>query len=100
MGLFPTATQLPRLLRPSRPRDPRRGTQPPAREPTKLLVFVAVINSVAAATFLVVVMWIPNDKRIMGDYVNGRAAKTLGWLTATIMAVAAVALVVTGDISL
>ena len=35
----------------------------------------------------------------MGDYVNGKAAKTLGWLTAAIMAVAAVAMFATGGIS-
>src|SRR5450759_5242452 len=41
--------------------------------PIKLLVFVAVINGVAAAPFLVVVMRISGSKRIMGDYVNGSA---------------------------
>jgi Mn2+/Fe2+ NRAMP family transporter len=36
----------------------------------------------------------------MGDYVNGKAAKILGWLTAVIMAVAAIALFATGGVSL
>jgi hypothetical protein len=36
----------------------------------------------------------------MGDHVNGSAAKILGWLTATIMAVAAIALFATGGVSL
>jgi Mn2+/Fe2+ NRAMP family transporter len=67
--------------------------------PIKLLVFVAVINGVAAAPFLFVVMWVSSDSRIMGDYVNGKTAKILGWLTATIMAVAAIALFVTGGAS-
>ncbi|HET8894361.1 MAG TPA: Nramp family divalent metal transporter, partial [Gaiellaceae bacterium] len=35
--------------------------------PIKLLVIVAVINGVAAAPFLVLVMMISNDKKIMGD---------------------------------
>jgi Mn2+/Fe2+ NRAMP family transporter len=60
---------------------------------------VAVINGVAAAPFLVVVMFVSNSKRLMGDYVNGRAAKTLGWLTATVMAVAAIALFATGGVT-
>ena len=68
--------------------------------PIKLLILVAVINGVAAAPFLVVVMWISSSKRIMGDYVNGNAAKILGWLTATIMAVAAIALFATGGVHL
>ena len=68
--------------------------------PIKLLVFVAVINGVAAAPFLVVVMRVSSSKRIMGEYVNGNTAKVLGWLTATIMAVAAISLFATGSISL
>jgi Mn2+/Fe2+ NRAMP family transporter len=34
----------------------------------------------------------------MGEYVNGRAAKFLGWLTAALMAVAAIALFATGGV--
>jgi NRAMP (natural resistance-associated macrophage protein)-like metal ion transporter len=68
--------------------------------PIKLLVFVAVINGVAAAPFLVVVMRVSGSRRIMGDYVNGNAAKVLGWLTAALMAAAAIALFATGGISI
>jgi len=68
--------------------------------PIKLLILVAVINGVAAAPFLVVVMWVSSSRQIMGDYVNGNAAKILGWLTATIMAIAAIALFATGGIHL
>ena len=67
--------------------------------PIKLLILVAVINGVAAAPFLVVVMWVSSSKPIMGDYVNGNAAKILGWTTATIMAIAAIALIATGGVS-
>jgi NRAMP (natural resistance-associated macrophage protein)-like metal ion transporter len=68
--------------------------------PIKLLVLVAVLNGVAAAPFLVVVMLVSSNQRLMGEYVNGKAAKVLGWLTATIMAAAAIALFATGGISL
>jgi Mn2+/Fe2+ NRAMP family transporter len=68
--------------------------------PIKLLVFVAVINGVAAAPFVFVVMWVSSNERLMGDYVNGKVAKVLGWLTATVMAVAAIALFATGGVSL
>jgi len=68
--------------------------------PIKLLVFVAVINGVAAAPFLFVVMRVSSSRRLMGDYVNGKAAKILGWTTATLMAVAAIALFATGGVSL
>jgi NRAMP (natural resistance-associated macrophage protein)-like metal ion transporter len=66
--------------------------------PIKLLVLVAVINGVAAAPFLVVVMLLAGSKRLMGDYVNGKVAKALGWLTVMIMAGAAIALFATGGL--
>src|ERR1035437_8185330 len=68
--------------------------------PISLLVLVAVINGVAAAPFLVVVMRVSGNRRIMGDCVNGNAANILGWLTAALMAAAAIALLATGGISI
>jgi len=69
-----------------------------AVNPITLLVFVAVVNGAAAAPFIVVTMFVSSNRTIMGEYVNGKAAKTLGWLTATLMAVAAVALFATGGV--
>ncbi|HEY2430424.1 MAG TPA: Nramp family divalent metal transporter [Acidimicrobiales bacterium] len=68
--------------------------------PIKLLVLVAVINGVAAAPFLVIVMCISGSRRIMGARVNGRLATTVGWATVVLMAAAAVAMFATGGISL
>jgi Mn2+/Fe2+ NRAMP family transporter len=68
--------------------------------PIKLLIFVAVLNGVIAAPFLIVVMKVSSSKRLMGDYVNGRAAKVLGWSTVVLMGIAAIALFATGGISL
>jgi hypothetical protein len=36
----------------------------------------------------------------MGSYVNGKAATAIGWATAALMAVAAVAMFATGGVSL
>lgn len=66
--------------------------------PIRLLVLVAVINGVAAAPFLVVVMRVSSSRRLMGDYVNGRISNILGWFTTAIMAAAAVALFATGGL--
>ena len=67
--------------------------------PIKLLVFVAVINGVIAAPLLVVVLIVSNNRRLMGDYVNGHWANALGWLTFALMAVASIALFATGGVS-
>jgi len=66
--------------------------------PIHLLVLVAIINGVAAAPFLVVVMFVSGSDRLMGNYANGKAAKILGWLTAAVMAAAAVAMFATGGV--
>ena len=67
--------------------------------PIKLLVVVAIINGVIAAPMLVIVMRVSASRAIMGKYVNGRLASGLGWLTALIMAGAAVAFFATGGLS-
>lgn len=60
--------------------------------PIRLLVFVAVINGVAAAPFLLLVMLISNNKAIMGEYANGKLARMLGWATTALMTAAAITL--------
>ena len=59
--------------------------------PIKLLVISASLNGVAAAPFLLLVMLIARDRRIMGEHRNGRLAAAIGWVTTGIMAVAAAA---------
>jgi Mn2+/Fe2+ NRAMP family transporter len=62
----------------------------------KLLVYVALINGLAAAPFLIVVMLISGDREIMNGYRNGRLARTVGWATTVLMGAAAIALIATG----
>jgi Mn2+/Fe2+ NRAMP family transporter len=57
---------------------------------------VALINGLAAAPFLVIVMVISGDRKLMGSHRNGRLARVMGWSTAALMAAAAIALVATG----
>jgi Mn2+/Fe2+ NRAMP family transporter len=63
--------------------------------PIELLVVSASINGVAAAPFLILVMLISSDKKLMGAERNGRLALTIGWLTTATMTAAAVAYFVT-----
>ena len=48
-------------------------------------------NGIIAAPFLILVMMIAHDRTIMGEHVNGRLARTLGWFTTALMALAALA---------
>ncbi|MBT8159793.1 MULTISPECIES: divalent metal cation transporter [Arthrobacter] len=59
-------------------------------DPIGLLILSAVINGIAAAPFLIVIMLIARDKDIMGKYRNGKLASTIGWFTTAVMMVAGV----------
>jgi NRAMP (natural resistance-associated macrophage protein)-like metal ion transporter len=63
--------------------------------PIDALFWTAVINGFLAPPLLVVIMLISNNKRVMGSRTNGRWINILGWLTASIMSIAALALVFT-----
>jgi Mn2+/Fe2+ NRAMP family transporter len=59
--------------------------------PITLLVLVAVVNGIAAAPFLIVVMIISRNRPLMGENRNGGLAAVLGWATVALMTAAAVA---------
>ena len=63
--------------------------------PITLLVFVALVNGLAAAPFLIIVMLISRRGDLMGKYRNGPLAASLGWLTVGVMAAAAIATIAT-----
>ena len=59
-------------------------------DPIGLLVFSALVNGIAAAPFMIVVMLISDDRNLMGQERNGRLAQTLGWGATVAMGVAGV----------
>jgi len=63
--------------------------------PIDALVITAVINGLLAGPLLVLVMLISNNRKVMGERTNGGWLNVLGWATAGIMGIAAVALIVT-----
>lgn len=64
-------------------------------DPIQALVATAVINGLLAPAFLVLVMLVSNDRKVMGERTNGRWLNALGWLTTGLMGLAAIALIVT-----
>ncbi|MGI8587667.1 MAG: Nramp family divalent metal transporter [Chloroflexia bacterium] len=63
--------------------------------PVQALFWTAVLNGFLAPPLLVVIMLIANNRKVMGEHVNGRRMNALGWLTTALMFAAAVALVLT-----
>lgn len=57
-------------------------------DPISLLVVAAVINAIAAGPFIIVLMLVTGDRKLMGEYRNGRLARILGWATAGTMCIA------------
>jgi NRAMP (natural resistance-associated macrophage protein)-like metal ion transporter len=56
------------------------------------LFWTAVINGVLAPPLLFLLMLVANNKKIMGQRVNGTWLNIVGWLTVAIMSIAAIAL--------
>ena len=59
------------------------------------LVLSAVLNGLVAAPLIILVMLVSNDRKVMGERVNGRLLGAVGWATALVMGVASIALIVT-----
>ncbi|WP_433677183.1 Nramp family divalent metal transporter [Microbacterium gorillae] len=57
-------------------------------DPIGLLVLSATINGIAAGPFIIVLMLITGNRKLMGAHRNGWLARILGWTTAVIMCAA------------
>jgi NRAMP (natural resistance-associated macrophage protein)-like metal ion transporter len=63
--------------------------------PIAALFWTAVINGFLAPPLLVLIMFIANNRTIMGERTNNWVSNALGWLAAAVMVSAAIALVLT-----
>jgi Mn2+/Fe2+ NRAMP family transporter len=63
--------------------------------PMAALFWTAVINGLVSPPLLVVIMLVSNNKKVMGDKVNGVATNVLGWTAALVMFAAAIGLLMT-----
>lgn len=62
--------------------------------PFKMLYYTAIINGIIAPPLMVMIMLISNNKKIMGNYKNGKLANSLGWIITFVMGISAIALLV------
>lgn len=62
--------------------------------PITALYYTAIINGIIASPLLIIIMFIANNKRIMGERVNSKLLNILGIATIAIMSMAGLALIV------
>ncbi|MCJ8210345.1 divalent metal cation transporter [Mucilaginibacter sp. RS28] len=60
--------------------------------PVQGLIYSAILYGLTAPVIILVVLHISNNRKVMGDEVNGRWSNILGWLTFILMSAAAVAM--------
>jgi len=60
--------------------------------PMKMLLYTAVLNGIVAVPLLAVILHIANNRRVMGEHVNGYWSNILGGIALLLMAGAAIAL--------
>jgi Mn2+/Fe2+ NRAMP family transporter len=58
------------------------------------MYYSQVINGLLLPFILIFMLLLINDKRIMGDYVNGRLMNGVSWATVTVLIVLSVTMVV------
>ena len=57
--------------------------------PIKALIYTAILYVITAPVLIAIILHISNNKKIMGDYVNGRITNILGFSALFIMTLAA-----------
>ncbi len=62
--------------------------------PIKALIWSAVLNGLVSPVVLVFIVLIASNRKVMGEWVNGPAARIFGWATVVLMAAAGVAAIV------
>ena len=63
--------------------------------PISALFWTAVINGLVSPPLVIVIMLVSNNRKVMGDKVNGRAANIIGWTAAIVMFGAAIGMLLT-----
>jgi NRAMP (natural resistance-associated macrophage protein)-like metal ion transporter len=63
--------------------------------PVTALFWTAVINGVLAPPLLIMIMLVSNNRKIMGQRVNGKLTNFIGWTTAAVMSAAALGMFLT-----
>src|SRR5260221_455623 len=61
-------------------------------KPFQMLYYTAVVNGIIAPPLMIVLMFIGNNKKIMGEHPNSRFSNIFGWIITVFMGLSALAL--------
>jgi Mn2+/Fe2+ NRAMP family transporter len=61
--------------------------------PVRALIYTAILYGLTAPVLIAIILHISNNKKIMGEFVNSRAANIIGFAALVIMTIAAAILV-------
>jgi len=61
--------------------------------PVKALIYSAILYGLTAPVLIAIIMHIANNKKVMGEYTNGRLSNIFGFATLLLMTTAAVAMI-------
>ena len=61
-------------------------------QPFTMLYYTAILNGVIAPPLLILILFISNNKKILGDRVNSRTSNVLGVIITAVMSIAAIVL--------
>jgi len=62
--------------------------------PIKALIYSAIANGIVAPVILIFIVKISSSKKIMGEFKNSPAIKTIGWVTTILMSITAIATII------
>jgi NRAMP (natural resistance-associated macrophage protein)-like metal ion transporter len=60
-------------------------------KPIKALIYSAVLNGMVAPIIIVLILLLARDKKVMGEWKNGKMSASVGWFLAVIMAASGIA---------
>jgi len=63
-------------------------------KPFQLLYYTAVLNGICAPPLMALIIFIGNNKKIMGEHTNSSFSNIVGWIITIVMSVASIALII------
>jgi NRAMP (natural resistance-associated macrophage protein)-like metal ion transporter len=64
-------------------------------KPFQMLYYTAALNGVLAPPLMIMILFIANNKKVMGQYTNTRTSNIMGWIITLVMGAGAITLIFT-----